>query len=131
MDRKELMDLFNKRPRIGALATADAKGIVNIAVFGSPQMIDQDTIVMGIGNNRSYRNLQKNPNAAFIIMEPGPTPPEWKGIRLYLQVTGIDTQGDLFHKIKTEISNRAGKKAGESIAAAVQFSIREVRALME
>ena len=80
MDRKELREAFNKRPRIGALSTSDGKGNVNVAVFGSPQMIDDNTIVMGIGNNRSYRNLQENPKAAFIIMEPGPTAPEWKGV---------------------------------------------------
>lgn len=131
MDRKELMDLFNKRPRIGALATSDQKGNVNVAVFGSPQMIDQDTVVMGIGNNRSYRNLQTNSKAAFIIMEPGTTPPEWKGVRVYLQVAAIDTHGALLTKIREEITNRAGKKAGESIAAAVKFTIIEVRSLME
>lgn len=131
MDRTELMELFNKRPRIGALATTDDKGNVNVAVFGSPHMLDHDTIVMGIGNNRSYRNLQANPKAAFIIMEPGPTPPEWKGVRVYLRVGSIDTQGDLLQKIKEEVTSRAGKKAGDSIAAAVKFSILEVRALME
>jgi hypothetical protein len=131
MERKELMELFNKRPRIGALATADDKGNVNVAVFGSPQMTDPDTIVMGIGNNRSYRNLQKNPNAAFIIMEPGATPPEWKGVRVYLKAESIDTHGDLLHKIREEITSRAGKKAGESVVAALRFSITEVRPLME
>ena len=32
MDRKELMALFNKRPRIGALSTANSSGDVNAAV---------------------------------------------------------------------------------------------------
>ena len=37
MDRKELMALFNKQPRIGVLATSNKLGNVNAAVFGSGQ----------------------------------------------------------------------------------------------
>jgi len=131
MDRKELREVFNKRPRIGALSTSDGKGNVNVAVFGSPQMIDDNTIVMGIGNNRSYRNLQENPKAAFIIMEPGSTAPEWKGVRVYLEAVSIESAGELYNKIKEEITNRLGKQAGEMITAAIRFTITEVRSLIE
>ncbi len=131
MDRKELREVFNKRPRIGALSTSDGKGNVNVAVFGSPQMIDDNTIVMGIGNNRSYRNLQENPKAAFIIMEPGSTAPEWKGVRVYLEAVSIESAGELYNKIKEEITNRLGKQAGEMIKAAIRFTITEVRSLIE
>jgi len=93
MDRKELMALFNKRPRIGALSTANSNGDVNAAVFGSPQMIDENTIVMGIGKNRSYNYLRENPKAVFILMEPGAGPMEWKGVRVYLESAGIETAG--------------------------------------
>ena len=131
MDRKELREVFNKRPRIGALSTSDGKGNVNVAVFGSPQMIDDNTIVMGIGNNRSYRNLQENPKAAFIIMEPGPTAPEWKGVRVYLEAVSIESAGELYNTIKEEITKRLGKQAGEMIKAAIRFTITEVRSLIE
>ena len=56
MDRKEVMELFNQRPRIGSLSTAGSKGDVNVAIFGSPQMIDKNTVVMGIGRNRTFQN---------------------------------------------------------------------------
>ena len=80
MDRKELMEMFNKYPRIGALATANKEGDVNVAVFGSPRMIDENTVVMGIGNNRTYRNLQRNPKVlpyldqAQLLVEEGAAP---------------------------------------------------------
>ena len=89
MDRQELMELFNKYPRIGALATANKEGDVNVAVFGSPRMVDENTVVMGIGNNRSYRNLQRNPKAVFIVMEPGETVRDWKGARVYLEAVDL------------------------------------------
>ena len=131
MDRKELMEVFNKRPRIGALGTCDDKGNVDVAVMGSPQMTDENTVVMGIGNNRSYRNLQINPKAVFIIMEPDPTGPNWKGVRVYLEAATIENKGPLFNKIKEEITNRVGEEAGKTVIAAITFKITEVRALVD
>jgi predicted pyridoxine 5'-phosphate oxidase superfamily flavin-nucleotide-binding protein len=58
MDRKEVMKMFNRQSRIGALATSNKNGDVNAAVFGSPQMIDEETVIMAIGDNRSFQYLQ-------------------------------------------------------------------------
>ena len=77
MNRQEVMELFNKKPRIGTLSTANKKGEVNVAVFGSPQMIDENTVIMGIGRNRTFRSLQENPKAVFIVVEPGKTVMDW------------------------------------------------------
>jgi predicted pyridoxine 5'-phosphate oxidase superfamily flavin-nucleotide-binding protein len=131
MNRQELMALFNKRPRIGTLSTADKTGEVNVAVFGSPQMIDENTVVMGIGENRSYRNLQRNPKAVFIVMEPGETVMDWKGARVYLEAVDIETKGEFCDQIKRNISKVAGKQAADMIQAAIRFRIKEVRPIVD
>ena len=131
MDRKEVMELFNKRPRIGSLSTASSKGDVNVAIFGSPQMIDNNTVVMGIGRNRTFQNLQENPKAAFIVMEPGESPMEWKGARVYLEVAGIETKGELLDQIKGMIAQAAGEGAAKMIHAAIRFNVTEVRPLID
>jgi len=131
MDRKELMALFNKRPRIGALSTANSDGNVNAAVFGSPQMIDENTIVMGIGKNRSYNYLQENPKAVFILMEPGQSPMEWKGVRVYLEAVAIETVGEMVEKIRAQIAKVAGEKSAKAVCAAVRFRITGVRQLID
>ena len=131
MDRKEVMELFNKRPRIGSLSTASSKGNVNVAIFGSPQMIDESTVVMGIGKNRTFQNLQENPKAAFIVMEPGESPMEWKGARIYLEATGIETKGELLDRIKGMIAQAAGEAAAKMIHAAIRFNVTEVRPLID
>jgi hypothetical protein len=33
-------------------------------------MIDEETVVMAIVDNRSFRYLEENPKAAFIVIEP-------------------------------------------------------------
>ena len=63
MDRKQVMKMFNKETRVGILATANNHKDVNAAVFGSPRMIDEDTVIMAIGDNRSAQYLEENPNA--------------------------------------------------------------------
>lgn len=131
MDRKELMEMFNKRPRIGSLSTADMEGNVNVAVFGSPQMVDEETVVMGIGRNRSLKNLKENPRAAFIVMEPGDTPAEWSGARVYLEAQTVDQDGEFYEDIKANIAKMAGAQAAKMIFAAVRFKITEVRPILD
>ena len=131
MDRQELMELFNKKPRIGSLSTANREGEVNVAVFGSPRMIDENTIVMAIGQNRTYRNLQRNPNAVFIVMEPGKTMADWNGARVYLEVVDLESEGELYEQMKSGIAKAAGEKAAEGIHAAIRFNITEVRPIVD
>ena len=131
MNRQELMTLFNKYPRIGTLSTANNEGEVNVAVFGSPRMIDENTVVMGIGQNRSLRNLQRNPKAAFVVMEPGETVMGWKGARVYLEATDMETDGDFYDEIKLNIAKAAGKQAADMVHAAIRFKITEVRPIVD
>ncbi|MEE9420149.1 MAG: pyridoxamine 5'-phosphate oxidase family protein [Desulfatiglandaceae bacterium] len=131
MNRQELTTLFNKRPRIGSLSTANGKGEVNVAVFGSPQMIDENTVVMGIGKNRTFMNLQENPKAVFIVMEPGKTLADWKGARVYLEALDIETGGGFYDQIKDNIAKVAGKETAQMIHAAIRFKITEVRPLVD
>jgi len=136
MDRKELMTLFNKQPRIGTLSTANKLGDVNVAVFGSPRMIDENSVVMGIGENRSFRNLQRNPKAVFIVMESGETVMDWKGARVYLEAIDIETSGEFYDKIKHNIAKAAGQQAAgqqaaDMIHAAIRFKITDVRPIVD
>jgi len=64
-----LMKYFNKSPRFGVLSTSSNDGKVNSAIFGSPHMIDEHTVVVATAKNRTLANLLENPNAVYIIME--------------------------------------------------------------
>ncbi len=130
MDRKQVMEMFNKRPRIGALSTANKDGDVNVAIFGSPQMTDENTVVMGIGDNRSLSYLRENPKAVFIVMEPGKSPMDWKGCRVYLAVDLIQDRGGMLDSIRAKVAEAAGEAAAKMIHAAVRFKVTEVRDLI-
>ncbi len=130
MDRKKVMEMFNKKARIGALATSNKNGDVNAAVFGSPQMIDENTIVMAIGDNRSFQYLQENPKATFIVIEPGESVSNWKGVRLYLEVAEFERYGEVLDSFREKIRKAAGNRSAEAITAAIRFNIIDVRPLI-
>lgn len=130
MDRKQVMEMFNRTTRIGALATANKNGDVNAAVFGSPRMIDEDTVIMAIGDNRSYQNLQENPKASFIVIEPGESPMQWKGVRLYLELDAFERYGELLDSFREKIRKMAGDQSADAIVAALRFKITDVRPLI-
>jgi hypothetical protein len=127
----KLMDYFNKSPRIGTLSTADKAGNVDSAIFGSPRMTDEKTVVMGLGKNRTLANLQQNPHAVYLIMESGATLMDWKGIRVYLKTKNIATSGPVLDNFKTQMAKVAGEEAAKMIHAVVNFEVSEVRPLID
>ncbi len=127
----KLMEYFNKQPRLGTMSTSNKNGQVNVAYFGSPQMIDEKTVFMGLGNNRTFSYLQENPHAVFMIMEPGKTLSEWKGVRVYLKMTECQTSGEKLDQIRAKIAKAAGEGAAKMIHAAVTFEVGELRPLAD
>jgi hypothetical protein len=127
----KLMEYFNRSPRIGTLSTADGAGNVDSAVFGSPHMTDEKTVVMGLGENRTLSNLQDNPHAVFLIMEPGKEFMDWKGLRVYLEVKDLVTSGPVFDTFKAQMAKVAGEAAAAMVYAVVKFEITGVRPLID
>ena len=127
----KLMDYFNKQPRIGVLSTSTKDGRVDSAVFGSPHMIDENTVVIATGKNRTFSNLQENPYAMFLIMEPGAEIMDWKGIRVYMKMKESATSGEMLDMIKGQIAKIAGEEAAKIIYATATFEIIEMRPLVD
>ena len=67
----ELQEYFENAKGIGVLATADADGKVNVAVYSRPHFLgDDDAEVAFIMNDRlSHDNVVSNPQAAYMFIE--------------------------------------------------------------
>ncbi len=126
-----LVEFFNKQPRLGSLSTSSREGKVNVAMFGSARMTDEKTVVIGLGNNRSLKNLSENPHAVYMIVEPGRSLSEWKGIRVYLEVQEIARSGPVLEELKNQIAKVSGKEGAAMMSAAVTFRVAEVRPLID
>jgi flavin-binding protein dodecin len=127
----KLVEYFNNPGRIGSLSTADKSGKVDAAVFGSPRMTDEKTVVMGLGLNRTLANLKENPNAVFLIVTPGKSFMDWKGIRVYLKVKMLETSGEPLESYKRQMAVVAGKEAADMVHAVVTFEVTDIRPLID
>ena len=126
-----LVDYFNKQPRIGLLSSANKEGKVDAAIFCSPMMLDEKTVVMGLGENRTFEYLQENPNAVFTIVESGETIMDWKGLRVYLKMKEYATSGETLETYKKQVTKVAGEDAAAMIHATVTFEVAEIRPLVD
>jgi len=128
---ERLMEYFNKVPRVVTLSTADKNGIVNVACFGSPKMLDGKIVFMGLGKNRTFSNLQENPNAIFLKIEPGKTMMEWKGVKIDVKMIECQTFGEKLDRIKESVAHHGGESASKMIHAAITFEIHGIRPLVD
>ena len=85
-------DYFGTAKGTGVLATADSKGVVDIAIYATPHVIDDETVAFIMADKLTHHNLQSNPHAAYLFMEGED---KYKGKRLFLtnlQDLGINTE---------------------------------------
>jgi len=128
----KLVEYFNKQPRLGCLSTADRHGRVDAAHIGSIRLLDDKTATAGLGKNRTLSNLQENPYAVFLIMEPGSTPPQWRGLRVYLRMTACHTSGPELAEKRAEVAETIGAAAAEQmIYAALTLEVEAIRPLLD
>jgi hypothetical protein len=93
-------------------------------------MVDEETVIMAIGDNRSLQNLQENPKASFIVIEPGESRTEWKGARVYLELDTFERYGELLDSFREKIRKVAGDQSANAIIAAIRFKVTDVRPLI-
>ncbi len=80
----KLGDYFENAQGVGILATANADGEVNAAIYSRPHFLDsadEDTLAFIMADRLSHANVQANPHAAYLFIEDGP---EYSGKRLSL-----------------------------------------------
>ncbi|MEO1785316.1 hypothetical protein V4762_09660 [Thermodesulfobium sp. 4217-1] len=76
----ELKQYFEDLKGVGVLATADDKGVVDVALYAKPFIIDEKTVALIMLKKLNYLNLQANPYAAYIFVDE-----KYQGKRLYLK----------------------------------------------
>jgi hypothetical protein len=141
---ENLMEYFNKAPRLGVFSTSSKDGKVDSAVFGSPHMLDEKTVLAATANNRTFANLLENPYAMYMIMEqcldsssentnmePGSSAMDWKGIRVYMKMTKYETSGEMLDMIRSQAASLVGEEGAKMLYAAVTLEIYEVRPLVD
>ena len=138
------MEYFNKMPRVGVLSTSGKDGKVDSAIYGSPQMTDEKTVIVATGKNRSFANLMENPYALYMIMEQCPDFTEanqpgeqenyvmgWKGVRVYMKLKEHATSGEMLDMFRSQVARVVGEEGAKMIYALLTFEVYEVRPVVD
>jgi len=97
MQHQELQEYFDNITGHGVLATADAQGKVNQAVFARPHVMEDGAVAFIMPHRLTHKNLQENPHAAYPFMEKGPG---YKGNRLYLTKVREEQDTELLYSLR-------------------------------
>ena len=121
-----LNDYFETSEGTGILATADSDGNVDLAIYASPHMADDSTVVLVMSDKLSYANLQANPKAAYMFIEKAKG---YQGKRLYLQKIREENDPEVVQSIRRR--KRYGE-GGEAVSgsSAVYFNVTKTRPLV-
>jgi hypothetical protein len=93
----DLKDYFDTTEGRGVLATADAEGKVDAAVYSRPHVMDAETVAFIMRDRLTHHNLQSNPHAAYLFMESGEG---YVGKRLFLTKIREEQDTELAYKLR-------------------------------
>jgi len=102
-------EYFNSVKGTGVLATADAEGRVDTAIYAKPHVMEKDTIAFIMADRLTHQNLQSNDRAAYLFKEDGPG---FKGLRLFLKKLREEKDSDLLYEIRSKRYPK-GKEEGK------------------
>lgn len=98
-----LGDYFKNTQGRGVLATADADGRVDAAVYARPKIIDEKTVAFIMRDRLTHANLQSNPHATYLFMEKGSG--GYQGTRLYLTKDGEEQDSERLYALRRKDHN--------------------------
>jgi hypothetical protein len=107
-----LKNYFESASGTGVLATADAGGKVDAAIYSTPHVMEDGTVAFIMRERLTHENLQSNPFATYLFMEDGAG---YKGLRLYLKKIREDNDHELIEsmtrrRLKPQLDAQKGPK---------------------
>jgi len=92
----KLSNYFEETEGVGVLATADADGNVDAAIYGRPHFLDDETVAFIAAEKLTHANLQSNPHAVYLFKETDRN----KGWRLYLTMIREEKDSPIIQQIR-------------------------------
>jgi hypothetical protein len=93
----DLKEYFNDIKGVGVLATSDADGKVDAAIYARPHFMEDGTLAVIMRDRLTHHNLQSNSHATFLFIENGPG---YKGKRLFMTKVREEEETELLHSLR-------------------------------
>ena len=125
----KLRDYFESANGTGVLATADADGKVDVAIYSRPHFLGEgDAEIAFIMNDRlSHDNVDANPNAAYLFIEETGG---YVGKRLSLTKTREETDPEKIQSVRRRNLPPDCDEGGTKKKFLVHFRVDGVRPLI-
>ncbi len=123
----KLSEYFEKKKGKGIIATADSSGKVGMAIYARPHFITEKTVAFIMADRLMHKNLQTNPNAAYLFMESGD---RYAGKRLYLTAVKEEKDSELIDKVRRKSSCPVDKGYKSGQRYLVYFKVSKVLPLV-
>ena len=110
----------------GVIGTASKAGVVNMAVYAVPHVLDDNAVAWGMTDGRTWNNVRENPNASFTYFAPGEG---FRGARLTLSLSRTEDSGEMLAKIRerTAVTSPGNPQEVKHVA---YFKVVETRPLV-
>lgn len=119
---EQLEMYFSDTKGTGVLATADAEGRVNAAVYATPHFLDDGTVGFIMPDRLTHRNLTANPSAVYLFIEAAEG---YHGKRVYLDRVGEEKDTERLYALR-----RRDVGGDESPRYLVRFTVENVLPLI-
>jgi len=93
----KIEEYFDTARGRGVLATSDADGKVDAAVYARPHMMGNETVAFIMADRLTHHNLRVNPHAAYLFMEDGE---KYEGKRLFLTKIKEETDKEALDSVR-------------------------------
>ena len=110
----------------GVIGTASKAGVVNMAVYAVPHIVDAQTVAWGMTDGRTWNNVRENPNASYAYFAPGEG---FRGARLTLSLSRTEDSGEMLAKIR-ERTGASSPGNPEAVRHVAYFKVVETRPLV-
>ena len=77
-----LENYFAAQKGRGIMATSDAGGVVDTAIYARPHVLGKDIVAFIMRDRLTHKNLLENYNANYLFIEDGPG---YRGIRMFMK----------------------------------------------
>lgn len=115
----DLKTYFDDNRGTGVLATADAEGKVDAAIYSRPHVFEDGTIAFIMRDRLTHHNLQSNAHATFLFVE---NRPGYRGKRLFLTKVREEKGGETLRRLHRR-STKAGDPETEEDMFLVYFAV--------
>jgi len=105
----DLKTYFEQTKGFGVLATADAEGHVDAAVYARPHVTEDGTLAFIMKDRLTHHHLQSNPRAAYLFREEGAG---YHGKRFFLRKTGESEDAALIDSLRRKSYPSRSEEAG-------------------